>query len=388
MIEYVYTLIIMFSFSNTYFCNIISKRFEFYTHQLQIKVKSNERELSGIIDISSPYSYSASNLLLPSSEKKPKEIRTFMIQENGIEYSVHEFQELINLNEDIQLNSFNYFVFDRSYYNKYKPLASFAFGFHIYNELHSLTHLLSNGNPIIKSKFSLAFPNNVEEDYGYLFIGDTPKEKMGKEHFNYNSSISIIGNKRYWQAELTNIIIPESSVVYHTKQYFTYFSTLTPYILLPKTIFEELIKIYFGNYLKNNKCKRFGYGVKEYDCSCSIVKELPSIGFVIDNSYFLISSADLFFPYENLCVFNIISNEEEYGVNTNDIVFGIRFLWNFVSEFNYENKSITLFSSKPFININSIKSLLEKGLILSLLKITIFFLIVALIYIVYVKFKI
>ena len=360
-------------------CEVISKRFEFYSHQLQIKVgtDTNEGILSGIIDITSPYSYSSYNLLLSLNEKKPKEIRQFQLQENGTEYSVHEFQELIKINEDIKINSFNYFVFDRNYYNKYKSFSAFAFGFHIYNELHSLTHSLSYDNPYMSSKFSLAFPNNVEEDYGYLFFGDTPKNKMGKEAFTYNSTIKIKGNKKYWQTELTNIIIPKYFSVYNTYKYYSYFSTLTPYILLPKNIFEELIKQYFGKYLKNNKCKRFGYGVKEYDCPCSIVNELPSIGFVIDNNYYLLSSADLFFPYENICVFNIISNEEEYGVDSNHIVFGIRFLWNFVSEFDYEKKSITFFSKKPFENITSINGLLKGKSIFFVLLIIQSFLLIA-----------
>ena len=82
----------------------------------------------------------------------------------------------------------------------------------------------------------------------------------------------------------------------------------------------------------------------------------------MEENYYLLSSADLFFPYENICVFNIISNEDEYGVDANHIVLGIRFLWNFVSEFDYEKKSITFFSNKPFGNINEIKGLLKRKL--------------------------
>ena len=364
MNRYLYIIHYLYFCLKVFFCDTISKRFEFYSHQLQIKVKTdtNEGILCGIIDITSPYSYFSQKYLLSLNEKKPKEIRQFQIQENGNEYSVHEFQAFVMINDDIKINSFNYFVFDRNYYNKHKSLSAFAFGFHIDNELHSLTHSLSYNNPYMSSIFSLAFPNNVEEDYGYLFFGETPTKKMGKEAFNYNSTINIKGNKKYWQTELTNIIIPKYFTVYNTNKYFTYFSTLTPYIIVPKIIFEELITQYFGDYLKSNKCKRFGYGVKEYDCPCSVVQKLPSIGFVMEENYYLLSSADLFFPYENICVFNIISNEDEYGVDANHIVLGIRFLWNFVSEFDYEKKSITLFSNKPFGNINEIKGLLKRKL--------------------------
>ena len=52
--------------------------------------------------------------------------------------------------------------------------------------------------------------------------------------------------------------------------------------------------------------------------------------------------------------------KNEYGVDANHIVLGIRFLWNFVSEFDYEKKSITFFSNKPFGNINEIKGLLKR----------------------------
>ena len=73
MNRYLYIIHYLYFCLKVFFCDIISQRFEFYSHQLQIKVKTdtNEGILCGIIDITSPYSYFSQKYLLSLNEKKP-----------------------------------------------------------------------------------------------------------------------------------------------------------------------------------------------------------------------------------------------------------------------------------------------------------------------------
>lgn len=147
--------------------------------------------------------------------------------------------------------------------------------------------------------------------------------------------------------------------VYNTKKYDTSFSTTTPYIILTKDIYDDVIYKYLGRHIKSFKCKKYGYGTREYDCDCLVLPELSSIGFIIDNNYFNLKAEELFFRYENRCVLNIILNEDIYNIKENQIILGIHFLWNYNSLFDKVDRGITFFSNEAFPDINIINSLID-----------------------------
>ena len=253
----------------------------------------------------------------------------------------------------MKLRIFNYYVFESDFYNKDIPSSVFAFEAHIYNDLHSITGILYSSYDIEREQFGFTFNSRTEEDKGTLFIGGLSKENI----LQYNTSIKAQGNTPKWKIEMNYIVIENS--IYKTRKYDTSFSTTTPYIILPKEIYYDIIEQYIGKYIKRYQCKRYGYGTREYDRDCSVLKELPSIGFIIDNNYLTLKAEALFFRYENRCVYNIIPNEDIFDVKENQILFGIHFLWNYNSLFCKEEKRITLFSNETFPDINNLYTLMN-----------------------------
>lgn len=339
---------------------ILSKKFTFSEHLLQLKgiTEANNKTFSGVIDITSPFSYTNNNFLSGLYMDKPKEIRSFQMNYLGKNYDVREFQETLNITVNDSIKNFNYYLLERDFHKKHHPNSVFSFGFNIYNELHSITHSLYNNNLIRKTEFGLTFENKNQENDGWIHFGGLPKDILQRE-CQYNTTIKIDGKEGLWSFKNSYIILPKEKKVLSTKEYFAYFSTLTPYIVLPSEPFSFIINNYLKKYLQLHKCRKYGYGFREYDCQCSIIKEMSPIGFIIGNNYLLFHPEDLFHKFENFCVFQIILNEGE-GINEDNtsIIFGTRFLWKFIPLFSYEDKSVMLFSKKPFESISNVDQLL------------------------------
>ena len=339
---------------------ILSKKFIFSQHLLQLEgiTETNNKTFSAVIDITSPFSYTHRNFLFDLYTTKPREIRSFQMNYLGKNYDVREFQETLNITDNDSIQNFNYYLLERDFHNKYHPTSVFSFGFNVHNELHSLTHLLYSNNVIRKTEFGLSFDNKEEENDGWIHFGGLPNDILQSE-CQYNSTIKIDGRGGLWSFKNSFIIFPKEKEVLSTKEYFAYFSTLTPYIVLPTEPYNFVINTYLNKYVHLHKCRKYGYGIREYDCECSILKEMSPIGFIVDNNYLLFQPEDLFHKYENLCVFQIILNEGE-GIDEDNtyIIFGTRFLWKYIPLFSYEDRSVTLFSRSPFESISIVEQLL------------------------------
>lgn len=259
--------------------------------------------------------------------------------------SYYLYSDCIRLDdaENKQFDNFYFYFFNKSFYQ----FDSISFALQIEDEQTSLTHQLYN-NDIIKSK-QFGFIRDGRNSNGHLYLGGFPTEKVNKLN---PVEIKVNTNKQRWE----NII--EKIKFKNNKEYISgeygYFTTKVG-ISAPLKFFDYLEFDLFLNYFNDGSCIRTSYQNKKniFECDCEIFKETMNLTFVIENKYINVDESLLFHPtLTNKCRLKIDENTFE-----NVWKIGFNFLEENPTLFNYETKSMTIYS-KAFYPENEGKGIL------------------------------
>ena len=224
---------------------------------------------------------------------------------------------------------------------------------------NSLVYLLKYNNFIDSLKFS--FINEFNEKYN-IYFGNLPNNIINENKF---SKICNINKKFFgWSCNLTSIIIDNKKII---NNYFSIFETNHSEILVPKEIFNQIIKN-LNNLFSKKYCDIID---NKIICKNYLINKFPNIIFVFDEKIGFI------FDYKFL--FNSIFGSSILIISVNpyrnEWNFGINFLEKFNITFDYEKNEIKFYSNnkKNLININSfynkiyIKIILKFLLILNIM---------------------
>ena len=203
-----------------------------------------------------------------------------------------------------------------------------------YNTIKDKDSLINNlyRNKLIKDKvFSF---NKMERDV--LYFGKPINEKK------YSGNCKIRNNQ--WACQMINVYVgaqsynAKSNVVFDPKVFGIY---------IPDPFFKWLDDIFFKAQKKTKACSYENfYEHYFYLCDCKSSKQFPDLHFGIGNYIYTMTHRDLFFPYEDFCVFGM------ENLRRNDFIFGTYFIKLFDIEFNFDSKRITFSTNNNIIKYN------------------------------------
>ena len=254
-------------------------------------------------------------------------------------------------NTNITLSSFPfYFVMNRGI----PGFDSFPLAFSFKNKSLSIIHTLYENNIID----SLSFGFSYQENEQYLYIGALPEDLSNE----YKDKKTIKVDKEYktWGTVINNITM--GKYTFNTK-YYGYFQANTFPISAPKEFITFLYEIVFKEYLEQGQCTIVQESFTKYiSCQCNILNEMNDTQIFFDDTLIPISIKYLIKSNNsNRCTLQIKENEIDKDIEK--FIFGISFLSQYPSLFDYEDESITFFSNKPFNQLNEISFSIHKKIL-------------------------
>lgn len=238
-------------------------------------------------------------------------------------------------NTNITLSSFPfYFVMNRGI----PGFDSFPLAFSFKNKSLSIIHTLYENNIID----SLSFGFSYQENEQYLYIGALPEDLTNE----YKDKKIIKVDKEYktWGTVINNITMGKYTF---NKKYYGYFQANTFPISAPKEFITFLCETVFKEYLEQGQCTIVQESFTKYiSCQCNILNEMNDMQIFFDDTLIPISIKYLIKSNNsNRCTLQIKENEIDKDIEK--FIFGISFLTQYPSLFDYEDESITFFSNKP-----------------------------------------
>ena len=269
-------------------------------------------------------------------------------------------------NTNITLSSFPfYFVMNRGI----PGFDSFPLAFSFKNKSLSIIHTLCENNIID----SLSFGFSYQENDQYLYIGSLPEDLTNE--YKYKRTIKVNKEYKTWGTVINNIIM--GKYTFNTK-YYGYFQANTFPISAPKELITFLYETVFKEYLEQGQCTIVHDSFSNYiSCQCNILNEMNDIQISFNDTVIPISITYLIkSDNSNRCTLQIKENEIDRDIEK--FIFGISFLTQYPSLFDYEDESITFFSNNPFSPSNDIsfsppKKILSVLIILIIINILLLF---------------
>lgn len=205
----------------------------------------------------------------------------------------------------------------------------------------SFIHRLKKNGYIDQLAFTLD-SNNYDFKAGYIYYGGTPKSLIKKK---YSTSLQVDESHKTWGFNLKSIKIGDYPM--YLNSHYSYFTTDNDRLFVPESVMAYFNNTVFKNYYLNGTCKYFNEKEKFINCQCNQIKNFPNLTFEFGNDAKISINSERSFKKlgsGNTCLFlaqyNYIDEEEKW-------LFGSFFFRFFITEFNYEKKSIILYSNSP-----------------------------------------
>ena len=281
------------------------------------------------------------------------ESSTMMVKINNRGIIVKQSQELV---EFLHKDNMNFYVLNLVHKEDYSEYCSenIFLPFKFNNSKVSMVHSLVGQKKISNPSFSVLIKGNNEK--GSIFFGGVPENLIKNK---YVAKCNVSNQFATWSCDLSKVMIidKETGDVYH---YYTRFRSsfdLGEYkILAPKDFIDFLKLTYFKERLEKGHCNFIPRDTGDYfHCICSFFKQLPDVKFFFSNKEITLNMKQLFESYgknsngeDDLCDLYIIPN---IG-NPKEWVFGVGFLKNYITKFDYEKREVSFYSDIPFDSAN------------------------------------
>lgn len=223
-----------------------------------------------------------------------------------------------------------------------------GFAFHFNDTTMSFLHQLKQHSYIDKASFAFVNINrSINNNINDMYFGKLPQNvikdnmlhntcKVNKTRLHYNSGWNCMIDYVYFEKDVNNVY-NEKNVVY--------FTTGRSDIIVPMRFIQFVKNNLLRNAFENKMC----YGSKKDEvlimCVCSYLLNIGNVGFVIEGYLHLFKIEDMFDVYQpgysddDYCELVMVPN-----INEDAWIFGTSFLMNYISEFDYETESVTLYS--------------------------------------------
>lgn len=207
-------------------------------------------------------------------------------------------------------------------------------------------------------RLAVAFgPEGTEEEEGEIYFGGLPRAiKRGKEA----ATIKVKEKEQYWGCNLQYIYIGSEKEKGFAVKGFSYFQSNTKYIKVPQSFFSYLNNNLFKEYILNQECFIIQTDTtKQFKCNCSVIKNFPTLTFVIDGIAFDFFNAELFENYHYKTCYYYIMTDLTNNKN-NEWILGVSFYHNSYTVFDYEGKSIEFYREKGKFRADDVTLYLPK----------------------------
>ena len=233
------------------------------------------------------------------------------------------------------------------------------------NQSNTFTVQMKNQNIIDRAIFAF-YPDNKT-----MYFGDIPHELISNKY----SLKCDLNSKFQFGCNLNGVIFSQKN---HNDikvriQSVVLFQSFGGYLQVPYDFSKYLNETYFSSFFLEDKCdyiEQKSY-YQNYHCDCEIKRNFPDITLLIDGKHLYLSKEILFKERSGICHFIIYSTKE-----SEQWIFEPDFITQYITVFDNENGSVTMYSSSLFeknksINIKSFVILMIIYNILSILFITI-----------------
>ena len=128
----------------------------------------------------------------------------------------------------------------------------------------------------------------------------------------------------------------------YTKLNYVLFNLKHNKIYVPYIIYREIENTVMKDYVANQTCAKSKVDSSlSYYCFCNSIEYFPEFMFYLEKGAVQLKSKLLFTNLDGICVFLMKVNER----SPNEFEFGASFVNQFITEFDYETKSVTLYES-------------------------------------------
>lgn len=193
-----------------------------------------------------------------------------------------------------------------------------------------------------------AFGFGKIKDNVVMFFGGVPKKY--KENL-FETNIKIITNNKGWGFKLNSIIFNNKEQTTFDNTYYAYIDVNNDRIFAPEEFMDFVEKNIFKEYIKKNICQlKGGDEISFYNCKCSKITDFPDMEIIFEGKYKIVWNFKKSFMQLNKseeCLFLIQRNYID--PKSDKWLFGSLFIEDFVSEFDYENKTMTFYTKTPII---------------------------------------
>lgn len=300
------------------------------------------------IDMNSHYTV-LSNITVDNPWNMINESSTIM-SEKGTVVHVKEMIKQISFATDNVLN-FSFYLLDDNTYIRLFP-RRLAVPFLPDNERLSFVHQLKRENLI--EKLSFGFEPIKSSNSGSFFFGGIPSLFLEKQKDVIKCNVD--NSYKQWGCNFDGVYISQGDKVlnYSNNTNYAFFQSGEYYIDIPIKFADMLITTVFMPFISKKECiiirsqqmlQHGGF----LQCDCKVIKHLPEINFVFRKKVIQFKLRNLFKIYEmpihdiQFCEFLLQPN---YINNT--WIFGTKFFENFLVNFDYESKEISLYYENDF----------------------------------------
>lgn len=298
------------------------------------------------------------NVIIADQPYKPTESNTYQLLEN--ESLIYFNEELISQkSKDILIISkkFNLtdFIFNLIT-TEHEHYGTLGLAYKFKDESRSFLKLMKDKYLI--DRLAVAFgPEGSEEEEGEIYFGGLPRAiKRGKEA----ATIKVKEKDQYWGCNLQYIYIGSEKEKGFAVKGFSYFQSNTKYIKVPQSFFSYLNNNLFEEYILNQECFIIQTDTtKQFKCNCSVIKNFPTLTFVIDGIAFDFFNAELFENYHYKTCYYYIMTDLTNNKN-NEWILGVSFYHNSYTLFDYEGKSIEFYREKRKFRADDVTLYLPK----------------------------
>ena len=226
------------------------------------------------------------------------------------------------------------------------------------DEKYSLIHQLKNQGFIDHLSFAfsaIGFQNN-----GQMFFGSIPESYISNMNKNV---IKVDQSRKGWGVPLDSIefTIDDKTYQYENK-YYAHFNAYEDRIFVPDDFFMYLNDIAFKKYYNNGACHLTADTRRKYiNCNITMIKDFPEIKFNIGGIKIMLNYQKLFGLLSRKNSYFIIQVNSFDEDNKDTFLFGSFLFDQFITEFDYEEKTVNLYSQivlETYSNNTMKKSLL------------------------------
>ena len=239
-------------------------------------------------------------------------------------------------------------IINDCHYSYKQHIITFPF---LYNKQFSLLDKAVEDGHISRRTFALGA--NTEFS-GVMYIGGIPSDVL-KGTFDF--TVNVKSAYKTWGFNIDSVYLHNFSRFNNSEQYL-YIQPRERGFFAPLSFMKYLNDTYFNVYYNEEKCYYRVIDMVHYiECLCGVFDTFSYINFEVEGKVLSISFNKLVQVEkviddrkDEICALKIKHSEkDEYYEDKNKFIVGTPFIDSYLTQFDYDKKTITMYSHRPFI---------------------------------------